>query len=679
MKKNYFSCNKLKAALSGAALFAMTWGLNAQVFQTQTFNFSNGMATFTVPNCVANVTIICYGAEGVGADGFSPGTGGAAKGVLAVTPGQVLNLFVGGSNGFNGGGLGKGITNGGGATDVRVGGTGLANRIIVAGGGGGAGGDSWQCNSGSGDGGGGTAVGTNFKGGAGGAGYTFGSGCGTDGGNSGGSGGTGYHGGGGGGGGFTTGGQGACANQGCAQNGSLGQGGNAHMVSYCGNTGGGGGGYYGGGGAAGENCGAGRGGGGSSWTGTLASPSFTAGGQTGDGKIILLYDFNFNGVVANATPNGTICPGTNVTINASNVLTYTWTGVSGSGMSVNVAPNVTTSYTVQGTNNVGCVSTAIITVPVFVGPPLAAAPTNTFLCAGQSATLVASGTSNYTWTAGGGPSISNSATLVVTPASTTNYILSASGASGCIYTVSALATVNNLSLTVSPNATVCVGKQASLAASGAVTYNWSNPNWSNGIPFANVNFVPTVASVYTVTGIDVNNCTLTNTVNIGLYPVASVTATSNKQNVCVGEPVNLTGSGASTYTWNVNSLTGANVTVTMTANLPVTYSVTGTDANGCNAKAHVTVQGYFCTGINEVNAADALLSVYPNPNAGTFSIKSDVALDLTIVNALGQTVKTVSIPESSKKVTIDGLSSGFYFITGVSNGQKFTKKVIVEN
>src|SRR6218665_1215922 len=149
MKKNYLRCNPLKTALSGAAIFAMAGGLSAQAPQSQTFYFTGSMQTFVVPNCAGNVTITAYGAEGVGADGFAPGTGGIARGVLAVTPGQSLNLFIGGQNGYNGGGLGKGISNGGGATDVRVGGTALANRIIVAGGGGGAGGDSWQCGNGS--------------------------------------------------------------------------------------------------------------------------------------------------------------------------------------------------------------------------------------------------------------------------------------------------------------------------------------------------------------------------------------------------------------------------------------------------------------------------------------------------------------------------------------------------
>lgn len=104
------------------------------------------------------MSITAYGASG--SDAFSyntvslpPGKGGAgavATGKLAVTPGQTLQVWVGGkgtlfSGGFNGGGSGGtsggggGGGGGGGASDVRVGNGTLSDRVIVAGGGGGGG------------------------------------------------------------------------------------------------------------------------------------------------------------------------------------------------------------------------------------------------------------------------------------------------------------------------------------------------------------------------------------------------------------------------------------------------------------------------------------------------------------------------------------------------------------
>lgn len=117
-----------------------------------TFNYNGSMQSWVVPNCVTQVQLTCYGAQGGGSyccsgtqeDG---GLGGQATGILSVTPGQTLYLYVGQKPGISngnttggwngGGGSGQYGGAGGGATDVRVGGQALNNRVIVAGGGGG--------------------------------------------------------------------------------------------------------------------------------------------------------------------------------------------------------------------------------------------------------------------------------------------------------------------------------------------------------------------------------------------------------------------------------------------------------------------------------------------------------------------------------------------------------------
>ncbi|MBL0054801.1 MAG: LamG domain-containing protein [Chitinophagaceae bacterium] len=120
---------------------------------SQTFNFTGGLQTFIVPAGVTSVFLQTWGGQGgsgatggSGTTGGSGGLGGYAEGNLAVVPGQLLNIFVGGqgatpAGGFNGGANG-GSSNaggGGGASDVRTGGTAEVNRVITAGGGGGGG------------------------------------------------------------------------------------------------------------------------------------------------------------------------------------------------------------------------------------------------------------------------------------------------------------------------------------------------------------------------------------------------------------------------------------------------------------------------------------------------------------------------------------------------------------
>ena len=98
-----------------------------------TFSYTGTVAQYTVPAGVHYVVVDTWGAQG-------GGLGGHAGGTIAVTPGEVLPVRVGGSNGFNGGGAGGTFGgNGGGASDVRQGGGSLADRVVIGGGGGGGG------------------------------------------------------------------------------------------------------------------------------------------------------------------------------------------------------------------------------------------------------------------------------------------------------------------------------------------------------------------------------------------------------------------------------------------------------------------------------------------------------------------------------------------------------------
>src|SRR5680860_8869 len=100
-----------------------------------TFPYTGSQQTFTVPTGASEVEITVLGA------GVSPSKGGSATGRLSVTGGETLYVYAGGASGWNGGGIGNGPegVNGAGASDVRQGGSALADRVIVAGGSGGGG------------------------------------------------------------------------------------------------------------------------------------------------------------------------------------------------------------------------------------------------------------------------------------------------------------------------------------------------------------------------------------------------------------------------------------------------------------------------------------------------------------------------------------------------------------
>lgn len=117
----------------------------ATVIGKRAFSFSGGTQSFVVPAGVTQLTINAYGAQGGGAYG---GLGGRATCTIGVSSGQSFGIYVGGAGltsgagGWNGGGSGYGGTHGpggGGASDVRSGGTALSNRICIGAGGGGNG------------------------------------------------------------------------------------------------------------------------------------------------------------------------------------------------------------------------------------------------------------------------------------------------------------------------------------------------------------------------------------------------------------------------------------------------------------------------------------------------------------------------------------------------------------
>jgi uncharacterized protein YhjY with autotransporter beta-barrel domain len=124
------------------------------------FGFTGGEQTLTVPAGVNSLTVYLSGAQGgagrsgAGTIGGSPnspggtgGLGGRVRGTLAVTPGATLSVWVGGqgSQAVNPGGIGQGVDGiGGGATDLRVGGNAIGNRVAIAGGGGGGGNAGWS-------------------------------------------------------------------------------------------------------------------------------------------------------------------------------------------------------------------------------------------------------------------------------------------------------------------------------------------------------------------------------------------------------------------------------------------------------------------------------------------------------------------------------------------------------
>jgi autotransporter-associated beta strand protein len=149
------------------------------------------------------------------------------------------------------------------------------------------------------------------------------------------------------------------------------------------------------------------------------------------------------------------------------------------------------------------------------------------------------------------------------------------------------------------NVSACTGIAFSVSPAGApanTTYTWSAPTgtgFTGGSAQAtqqtsisqtlnNITSSP-VTALYTITP-QIGGCighTFTLTVTVNTLPTISVTPSAVA--ICLGNSTTLTAIGASSYSWSpatgLSATTGATVTANPTSS--TTYTVTGTDANGC--------------------------------------------------------------------------------------------------
>ena len=265
-----------------------------------------------------------------------------------------------------------------------------------------------------------------------------------------------------------------------------------------------------------------------------------------------------------------ICQGESVTLSGGGADSYVWDNGVTNGTAF--TPTATTTYQVTGSTSIGCFNTDVITVTVNPLPIVDAGLPQT-ICVGESITLNGSGAVSYVWDNG----VQNGVSF--NPTTTQNYTVTGTNANNCSATDQVQVTVNQLPLVDAGNSiTICAGESVTLTASGATTYIWDN-GVSNG-----VSFNPTTTITYEVTGVDAFGCENTDQVlvTVNANPIISAGA---DQMICIGGTVVLTGSGGVSYVWDNGIQDGVSFSPSSTT----TYSVTGTDAFGCENTDQVLI------------------------------------------------------------------------------------------
>jgi gliding motility-associated-like protein len=304
--------------------------------------------------------------------------------------------------------------------------------------------------------------------------------------------------------------------------------------------------------------------------GPLTTTSYTVTGTASGCSSSAVGTITTNPIPTVTVNSATVCAGVSATLTASGASSYLWS-TNAAINTISDNPAATQTYTVTGTL-AGCTSTATGTIVVTPTPTVTVnSPT---VCQAQTATLTASGATNYLWSGG-----SNINPLVISPGVAASYSVTGTTA-GC--TATALATVTVIQTpTITVNApTVCKGTSATLIANGGSAYTWSN-----GTTGSQITVTPLVPTSYTVTD-NTAGCSgsAVGTISVNLPPNVTV----NSAVLCLGETRTLTAGGATTYLWPDGS-TSKNLTITPLVAGTTTYTVIGDPASGCSGSALATI------------------------------------------------------------------------------------------
>jgi gliding motility-associated-like protein len=274
-------------------------------------------------------------------------------------------------------------------------------------------------------------------------------------------------------------------------------------------------------------------------------------------------------------------------------------------------------YTVHPTSSAGCVGPQFtIRVDVKATPNIASASRT--ICSGSSFTVLPTNVGNivpagttYTWNVVANPKVTGNAdqstgldrvSQVLNNISNVNqsivYNVTATTLESCASTFVVDVTVKPTSVIANKVATICSNNTFTISpvngtdiVPAGTKYTWivvPNANLSgltNQTTASNVisqslinNTNQVQTATYSVSSILNNGCTggdFTSLVTVNPLPIVTINTTATA--VCAGDAVTLTGVGAQNYVWNQSVLNATSFIPSST----LSYTVTGTDANGC--------------------------------------------------------------------------------------------------
>ncbi len=301
----------------------------------------------------------------------------------------------------------------------------------------------------------------------------------------------------------------------------------------------------------------------------------------------------------------TICKNFSTTLSAAGSLpgSYVWSDGQ-NGQAIQVMPDVTTTYTVTYTFGNNCQLTDQVTVNVQGEGVSLAFPADRELCPGESATLntgTAPAGSVFQWSSspfdpGFFP---DEQSPVVSPDVTTTYSVTAT-IGNCVSTGQVVIQVDNATLRVSNDTTICDGNPLTLTATGS--FPNGSYTWTPGGNGASINVAPTDNTTYHVLYQYGDGCSLEDSVEVTTVNnfTLGIVADPSNDTLDIGTPLELNaavspGGNLSNwqFAWTENSVAIGNtqlINITPSTNQPnVTYQVVVTSPIGCQNTAILNI------------------------------------------------------------------------------------------
>lgn len=352
---------------------------------------------------------------------------------------------------------------------------------------------------------------------------------------------------------------------------------------------------------------------GGTWSGTaisssgLFSPS-TAGLGTytityeiqGSCPLTVTKDITVNDLpIISAGNDMTICSGSMTQLQASGGVSYSWTPTTGLNNANTATPNATppsnnSTYTVVGTDALGCSNTDSVTLTFFDGPTVTASDDPDIICPGTPTPLSATGATangsagSYMWNPSIGVIGAATATPTVSPLQTTTYTVTFTDNCGLTATDQVIVPTEEYhSVSLPSTAQFCTGESIALQA----TITGSSPSllWTSNAPgFDN--------TAHTTSGITVNEAgsyTLTVTSPMGCIQADQIVVSqiplpnphiSSPIDLCPGKNVTINAGS----NWDAVQWSSGQTTPSIIVTQPGTYSVNVTK-NGCSNSTSATV------------------------------------------------------------------------------------------